>query len=74
MPSPSTVVKQIQLSQKILENPLRDITSLNNSNRNEKRPLIPYDHFIYSTISRDEAENTKPRITSKDFSAQGSSH
>ena len=74
MPSPSTVVKQIQLSQKILENPLRDITSLNNSNRNENRPLIPYDHFIYSTISRDEAENTKPRITSKDFSAQGSSH
>ena len=73
--SPSTVVKQIQISQKILENPLRDITSLNNSNRNETRPLmIPYDHFIYNTISRDEVENAKPRITSKDFSANSSSH
>ena len=33
--SPSTVVKQTQISMKILENPLRDITSFNNSNRNE---------------------------------------
>lgn len=36
--------------------------------------MIPYDHFIYNTISRDESENAKPRITSKDFSAQSSSH
>jgi hypothetical protein len=68
-------VKQLQISNKILENPLRDITSLNNSVKAENRPLmIINDNYLYQSNPKEDLEKYRGKGFSKDFSAQSSTN